>query len=115
MSNPINSIDDLFDDQIGKFLRRLGYSFPKSEADFKQIESHIKMNKAVEPERLKNPYTFLGKRSFSRHAASIPGDGQTSYSQDLSQAAREGKNISEEIRKKMTEDKLKANRNKNEN
>jgi hypothetical protein len=115
MNNSIDSIDGLFDDQIAKVLKQLGYSFPKSEADFKKIESDLKMNGTIQPEALKNPYTFLGKRSFKCQITSTSGDDQIFYDQNLSQAARAGKDISEEIRRKMAEDKLKASQKKSEN
>lgn len=115
MERTIDNIDDWFDDNIGKSLRQLGYCFPKTMADFKKIESQVKKNKIAVPDKLKNPYAFLGKRNFNGLTAVGHEEEQTSYTQNLSQAAREGKGISDEVRKRMNEDKLNAGQKKNEN
>lgn len=39
-------------------------AFPETDEDFKRIEEEVKNNKNEMPERLKDPYEFLGKRKF---------------------------------------------------
>ena len=103
MSNIINNMDDLCDDNIGNSLRRLGYAFPKTASDFRRIDSEVKNNNSTPPGRLKDPFNFLGKRCFKKDIH-IEGDKKV-FIQNLSQAAREGNDISDEIKRKMAEDK----------
>lgn len=112
MNNEHNNMDDLFDDNIGKSLRQLGYVFPQTTADFKHIENLAKKQPLPQPDRLKDPYQFLGKRSFKSNAGASNGESLGDYSSNLSQAAREGRNISDDIKAKMAQDKLKASQKK---
>jgi len=115
MNNTLNNMDDLFDDNIGISLRQLGVIFPREVADFKRIESQVKKNKIIQPEHLKDPFSFLGKRTFKSWSKSTGEEDEKLYSQNLAQAARDGKIISDEIKKKMVEDKLKSSQKKNGN
>lgn len=111
MNSDINNIDDLFDDSLSKSLTQLGFLFPKTIADFKRIEQHIKNNRIPQPDRLKDPYVFLNKHLFK---GGIQGnENDLNYSENLAQAAREGKEMTDEVKKKMLEDKLKARKKDN--
>lgn len=110
MNNEINHIDDLFDDSISKSLRKLGFIFPRSCTDFNQIEENIKVNNLAIPINLRDPSVFLGKKVFQNHAAITLS--LSDYSMQLAQAAREGNDISEDVKDKMEKDKLAA-KNKN--
>ena len=114
MNNEIKNIHDLLDDNISRSLRQLGLLFPRTAADFKKIENEIKNNKIVQPERLKDPNSFLGKRHFHKSIKQHQEGEPINYTQNLAQAAREGKLISEDVKKKMAEDKLKSNKKKND-
>ncbi|WP_153799671.1 hypothetical protein [Foetidibacter luteolus] len=107
MNKELDNMDDLFDDNIGKSLRQLGFMFPRTAADFKRIEDLAKKNQANLPDRLSDPYQFLGKRNFRCDINSFHIDQQDEYSNKLAQAAREGKNIPDDIKAKMAQDKLK--------
>lgn len=111
MKNDNNHMDDLFDDGIARSLKALGIVFPRTVADFERIEKKIAAKQNIQPERLKDPYSFLGKRTFKGERSTT--EQQDDYSQSLAQAAREGNTISNETKKKMAEDKLKANQKKN--
>ncbi|SDP99717.1 hypothetical protein SAMN05428975_5130 [Mucilaginibacter sp. OK268] len=110
MNNEINHIDDLFDDSISKSLRKLGFIFPRTCADFNKIEENIKVNKLSMPMNLRDPSVFLGKKVFQNHSAITLS--LSDYTMKLAQAAREGNDISEEVKDKMEKDKLAA-KNKN--
>ncbi len=114
MNNEIDNMQDLFDDNIGRALRQLGFVFPRTAADFRRIEYDVKDNKIVQPERLKDPTSFLSKRHFKGAVKLRQEDEQVEYNTNLAQAARQGKLISEEVKKKMADDKLKSNKKKND-
>lgn len=112
MNNELNNMDDLLDDSVGKSLRELGFTFPRNIEDFKSIEEYVKKNRIALPERLQDPYKFLGEKTYSFISQNEQGQGE--YFQQLAQAARAGKVITEDIKKRMAEDKLKANKKKNQ-
>lgn len=114
MNKEINKIDDLFDNSIGRSLRRMGYIFPSTAADFKRIEEEISKEGIKQPEGLKDPFEFIGKRKFKKALGDAVED-QNDYSLKLAQAAREGKEIPEDIKKKMAEDKLHYRQDKKDN
>jgi hypothetical protein len=109
MNNGKDNFDDLFDDNIGKSLRELGFLFPKTDAEFKTLEKEIKNSKMPQLNRLKDPYAFLGKRSYKKQQLTIGFNFRDGYGQNFAQAAREGNCISDELKQKMAEDKKKAN------
>lgn len=111
MNNEINHIDDLFDGSISKSLRNLGFVFPRTCADFNKLEENIKVNKLSMPMNLRNPSVFLGKKVFQRHSAVTLS--LSDYSMQLAQAAREGNNISDDVKDKMEKDKLAAKKKNN--
>ena len=113
MNNEKHNMDDLLDDNLGRSLRQLGFIFPNTVADFKKIESQANNTKVVQPDCLKDPYSFLGKRIHKGTVKPLYEDEQGGYSQNLAQAARDGKGISEDVKMKMAEDKLKSNQKKN--
>ncbi|PZR04348.1 MAG: hypothetical protein DI539_25600 [Flavobacterium psychrophilum] len=108
MNKELDNTDDLFDDNIGKSLRRLGLIFPKTEADFKNIEDLAKTNQLKLPDRLSDPYQFLGKRNFKCDANPLNIGEQDEYLYKLAQAARDGKIIPDDIKAKMIQDKAKS-------
>lgn len=111
MNNEINHIDDLFDDSVSKSLRKLGFIFPRSCADFNKIEENIKVNKLTIPINLRDPFVFLGKKVFQKHSAITLS--LSDYSMQLAQAAREGNNISDDVKDKIEKDKLAAKKKNN--
>jgi hypothetical protein len=112
MSNEINNMDDLLDDNISRSLRLLGFTFPRTAEDFERIDDLVKSENAMLPARLQDPYSFLGKKTFSHSRDSTIEQGE--YFQQLAQAARDGKTISDEIKKKMAQDKLKSEKKESE-
>lgn len=114
MNNELNNIDDLLDDNIGKSLRVLGFTFPRTAEDFKRIEECVKKNRVALPARSQDPYSFLGKRAYNLISQNVHEQGQGEYFKQLAQAARDGKIITDDIKKRMAEDKLKSGKKKNE-
>ena len=112
MNKELNNMDDFLDDSIGRSLRKLGFTFPRNIEDFKSIEERVKKNGIALPERLQDPYKFLGEKTYSLISQNEQGQGE--YFQQLAQAAREGKLITDDIKKRMAEDKLKANKKNNQ-
>ena len=108
MDNALNNMDDLLDDNIGKSLRQLGFTFPKTAGDFKRLEEYVKNNKNTMPARLQDSNSFLNKRAFKPSIAHGSDEEQGEYFQKLAQAARDGNEITDEIKKRMAEDKLKS-------
>lgn len=111
MNDEINNMKDLLDDDIHKSLSKLGFLFPKSVDDFNKLEFEIKKNPIAQPDRLKDPFHFLGQRSYYIAGQKIETE-EFDYPQNLAQAAREGKDIPEDIKRKMAEDKAISKRNK---
>lgn len=114
MDKEINNIDDLFDDSIGRSLRHMGYLFPSTAADFKRIEGEISKEGVKQPAGLKDPFEFIGKRRFKKALGDAVED-QNDYSLKLAQAAREGNEIPEDIKKRMAEDKLQSRQDRKDN
>lgn len=112
MSNDMNNIQDLLDDSIQKSLRTLGLTFPKNAADFKKLELDISKANIIQPNRLKDPSSFLSKRSYHADKQHVELQNESDYQQNLAQAAREGNKISEDIKKKMADDKQKIKKGK---
>lgn len=109
MNNEVSNIDDLFDDITGESLRILGFTFPKTTADFRRIELRLEKNPIPQPDKLKDPFQFLGSRKFVASSNVVSKDERIDYVQNFAQAAREGKNaISDEVKARMVEDKLKS-------
>ena len=66
MNNELNNIDDLFDDSISRSLKHLGFVFPRNSADLRKIDENSGDAKILKSGSLTDPYSFLGKRRFSR-------------------------------------------------
>lgn len=112
MKDELNNMDDLLDDNISRSLRQLGFTFPQTVEDFICIEECVKTNNISLPARLQDPYSFLGRRAYIPTRKNV--HEQSEYFQQLAQPARDGKIISEDIKKKMAEDKLKSGKMKND-
>lgn len=108
MNNDFNNIDDLFDDKIDASLRKLGFIFPRTVEDFNAIEGQLKIEPLAKSERMSNPVLFLQQRRFVAPSCRDNGQQLEEYSRELSQAAREGKSIPDDIRQKMASDKRNA-------
>ncbi len=107
MNNDLNKLDDLFDENINKALKKLGLVTPQTATDFRDLDDEITRKFTTQPEKLKDPFAFLnrGVRKRSTNLNETETDANTDYSSVLAQAAREGKTISDEVKKQMQEDK----------
>ena len=112
MSTISNNIDDFLDDELHQSLSKLGYIFPNTISDFKEIIKSTKKEKHKQPKQLKDPYKFLNHKVYNPNENLITVNDETDYSEIFAQAAREGKQISEEVKIEMQNDKLKS-RDKN--
>ncbi|GGC15859.1 hypothetical protein [Dyadobacter sediminis] len=112
MIDDINNTEDLLDDGIDKSLRELGFIFPKTVSDFCQLQLDLDAARNDLPERIKDPYVFLHRTIVGKKSLNSVIEMRPDYSQNFAQAAREGREITEEIRKKMVQDKLKSSQRK---
>lgn len=108
MSTISNNIDDFLDDELHQSLSKLGYIFPSTISDFKEIIKSTKKEKRKKPKQLKDPYEFLNHKVYNSDKKFISANDEADYSEKFAQAAREGKQISEEIKNEMQKDKLKS-------
>ena len=114
MSTISNNIDDFLDDELHQSLSKLGYIFPSTISDFKEIVKSTKEGKRKQPKQLKDPYKFLNHKVYNPNENLITVNDETDYSEIFAQAAREGKQISEEVKIEMQNDKLKSRDKKND-
>ena len=108
MSTISNNIDDFLDDELHQSLTKLGYIFPSTINDFKEIIKSTKEEKRKQPKQLKDPYKFLNNKVYNHNKNWVATSNESDYSEIFAQAAREGKQISEEIKNEMQKDKLKS-------
>lgn len=112
MTTISNNIDDFLDDELHQSLSKLGYIFPNTISDFKEIIISTKKEKRKQPKQLKDPYKFLNHKVYNQNKNLININDEADYSEIFAQAAREGKQISEEVKNEMQKDKLES-RDKN--
>ena len=112
MSRELNFSDDLFDDEIHQTLRTLGFTFPKTIDDFGKLLFSEEIVGEAPPEDLRDPYVFLKAVRFKKHMDIKSREIGQDYSQKFAQAAREGNKISDEVKKKMEEDRRRASLDK---
>lgn len=115
MSTISNKMDSFLDDELHKALSKLGYIFPTTIEDFKEIKEKADKKTPRQPERLKDPFTFLNNHVYKCEENFKELNIVGNYSQNFAQAAREGKTISEEIKKEMQNDKIKSRQKNNDN
>lgn len=116
MNNDLNKLDDLFDENINKALKKLGLVTPQTAKDFRDLDDEITGKSTTQPEKLKDPLAFLnrGTRKRGTNLNEMAGDSNADYSSVLAQAAREGKTISDEVKKQMQKDKRQSLNKKKE-
>lgn len=112
MNKELNYSDDLFDDEMHRSLRTLGLIFPKTIDDFRKLLLSEEVVGEIPPVGLRDPYAFLKAARFKKYTNTKLIEIGQDYSQKFAQAAREGNEISEEVKKKMEEDRRKASLNK---
>lgn len=91
-----------------KILEDNGYTFPVNENQVREFEKSIK-GVFEKPEKWDSIDDILSKNSGVKSIFDRKVSNDKEIESFLSMAAREGKDISEEIRKKMKEDRDKAN------
>ncbi|WP_299248846.1 hypothetical protein [uncultured Aquimarina sp.] len=91
-----------------KILEDNGYTFPKTENQVNEFESSLK-GKFHQPENWDNIDDILNKKSGLKLLFNNSSASNKETENYLSMAAREGKEISDEVKKKMKEDRDKTN------
>lgn len=116
MSDDLNRIDDMLNYDISRSLQKLGFTFPKTIEDFDRLLAIDDQYMVSPPEYIIDPYVFLEKSvsgKNKRRSASKTLEVPQDYSQKFAQAAREGKEITDDIKRKMAADKLNSKRGEN--
>jgi mRNA-degrading endonuclease HigB of HigAB toxin-antitoxin module len=108
MKNEQGNANNLVDKTVHKHLKSLGYVFPQNKEDFEKLEEEVSNTKISKPESFKDPLKFLGRKlkKYQQQEQSFEA-----YEQNLAQAAREGNEISDDVKKQMEQDK-KISKNK---
>jgi hypothetical protein len=97
MSDLKNKVD------LSKILRTGGYNLPIDESEVEDFERNLEEKKDSKPADWDNPLIILSRGKITQ-VELTPSEGDVYTVNNLSMAAREGKVISDEIRKKMNED-----------
>ena len=105
MADKNNTLKNDFEDSFEKSLKSLGYLFPTSEDEVDSFEENNKIEKV--PENYCSATELLSKSKLTLINKN-PQLGINKSSDNLAIAARKGGDISEEILKKMKEDRNKA-------
>lgn len=93
---------------IGKLLRKHGYSIPLSEDEVKAFENKYKKDYESPQKWSSIDEIIEDSNTETKKVISINDYEENKSIVPLSMAAREGKKITDEIRKKMNEDKKNA-------
>jgi hypothetical protein len=102
MSSNNNKID------LGKVFRTNGFLLPIDESEVSEFESNLQISSEL-PIDWDNPLNII-KRGKEYSIQLNSSDIDQSTVNNLAMAARDGKNISEAVRKKMNEDRKKSNK-----
>lgn len=87
---------------LAKVLRRTGFHLPVNEDEVEFFEKNVYC-KSEKPIHWENPLEILKKGKVSNVNLTLQG-GDTNTTNNLSMAAREGNSISNNVRKKMNDD-----------
>lgn len=87
---------------LAKVLRRTGFHLPVDEDEVEHFERNIDCENE-KPIHWENPLEILHKGKVSSVNLTLQG-GDTNTANNLSMAARDGNSISNNVRKKMNED-----------
>lgn len=101
-----------FEEEFEKALRSYGYGFPETEDEVAKFEEKMDNMDTPTLPPLENPSEILKKGKIQKFGLSHSLRVDRSATQNLARAAREGKSISEATKKKMLEDRKRAEENK---
>ena len=104
---PTNTGDETFDKQLHRSLKVHGFIFPDTEDEVEEFrQTHMAFLMPL-PAELEDPMTVFNREqpAIRRKLGLVPGQ---EVIDNLAQAAREGKDISEDIRKRMESDRRQA-------
>lgn len=101
MSNKIKNIFEIF--------KSTGMLFPTNPEEIDEFEKNNDFN-SIEPKNWDNPINIIKNGTTELKNFNTNIDIPNSDIQNLSMVAREGKTITDDVRKKMIEDRKNANR-----
>lgn len=100
---------------IFKFLLKKGLAFPRNEEELDYVkENIINKNEDVDTPTFEETWNYISKRQSKEYLEPLFRES-SSNSSGMSQAARFGGKISEEVRQQMEKDKDEARRKTNNN
>lgn len=112
MKNKSIITDTDFENILGNSLRSQGLLFPGNNDQIEFFEKNIELCNI--PDKLKSPdFVFEGKYRKFKRKEFVPENDE--YEVNWSIAARDGKELSEEIKKKMRKDREESRRKNDKN
>lgn len=88
---------------LGKVFRTSGYHLPIDESEVEDFEKNLRCDDLSKPADWDDPLEILERGKITKVNVSTPETNADAV-KHLSMAARDGKGISDEVRKKMNED-----------
>lgn len=112
MKNKIKITDSDFDSILNNSLRSQGYLFPENDEQIVFFEKNIKQCNI--PDKFKSPeFVFEGKRKKFKRKEFITENTEDDVKWSI--AAREGKELSEDIKQQMIKDREEARKKNDRN
>lgn len=99
-----------FESELRKALKAYGYGFPETIKEVEQFEQEVPKADITLPP-LKKPSEILKSKKVKRYKYPHRLKVDHSIAQNMAQAAREGKTISDATKKKMLKDRKQAEEN----
>ncbi|GJM32927.1 MAG: hypothetical protein DHS20C18_19280 [Saprospiraceae bacterium] len=100
-----------FEEEFEKALRSYGYGFPETEDEVAKFEEEADKIEIPNLPPMENPSEILKKGKIKKFGLTHSLRVDHSAVQNMARAAREGKSISEATKRKMIEDRKRAEEN----
>lgn len=104
--------DNEISHELYRLLKESGLAFPDTEEELEQLLAHGRMNSAPIPGELDDPSLIL-KRGLLELSFSLNSSTDKEIEENLAQAAREGDQITEEVRDQMRKDREDSEKDSN--
>jgi hypothetical protein len=108
----IGDEDSIFEDAWYEALCKFGYIFPETEEQLKDLKAKISKEKISLPIELKDPFKIIENGRITS-ISSLTFDNKE-IEENMAMAAREGKEIPEDILKQMAQDRNEAEEKKDD-
>lgn len=105
--NNSNEEDSRVDDSFHSALKKFGYVFPETEEELEHLKATVSRKKIQIPDELNDPFQILKKGKVTTLNSFNVSEDQE-IEENLAMAAREGKEIPEDILSQMEQDRKDA-------